>query len=289
MTIQILHHNHNLVSPYFTEYTQSDNPEIIVSGAKQKLPAEVLQRYTKLQYIIQCSNGIDNIDTAYCTKKGIQIFNAPTANINATAEHAVALMLALLRHIPAANADVRAGNWHREQFVGKELSDLKVGIVGFGKVGQLVYKKLQGFEPEFFIYDQAVEQTWICDYEQCSAVSFEELLSQSDIITIHLPLMDETRHLFSEKEFAKMKDGALLINTARGGIIDEEALLRVLKTGKISAALDVFPDEPNVNPKFIQLNNVILSPHIASMTEGAQRRMIEEAKEHFERAIAQQR
>lgn len=284
MKILILHPN-SKVTDYFYNYEVSNNPDILVVGASNQINSEVLKKYPNVKNIINCCNGIDNIDQTYCKKHDINIFNAPTANINAVAEHTVALILSLLRKIPEANTHVHSGQWKRFSFLSQELKDLKIGIVGFGKIGQLVYKKLQSFEPEFLIYDPIFTREQIDKFDRCSLVSIDELISTSDIITLHVPLLPETKKMISKKEFDLMKKGAMLINTGRGELIDEEALINVLNSGKIFVAIDVFTNEPKINPKFFNLPNTILTPHISSMSIEAQKNMILEAKLNFEKSL----
>ncbi|HLD21503.1 MAG TPA: NAD(P)-dependent oxidoreductase [Patescibacteria group bacterium] len=284
MKIQVIHQNKEVLK-YFSEYEHSTDPEVIVSGAYNKVDAQMLQQYPHVQYIVNCCSGTDNVDLFYCKEHHIQVFNAPTANCNSTAEHAVAMILSLLRRISFADSDMRVGGWNRGRFLTQELCDVTVGIVGFGRIGKLVYQKLKGFGSSFLVFDVIAEQAAGMNDGGFSFVPFEKLVKESDIITLHVPLLAETQNLFSQKEFFMMKEGSMLVNCARGGVVNEEALIQALEAKRISAALDVFVGEPQVNPKFFELDNIILTPHIASMSRRAQEQMILEAKEQFEQFV----
>lgn len=289
MKIYIIHQNPE-VSKYFSEYEQDKNQaEVLVSGAANDVTREVLEGLPELKHIIHCCNGVNNVDTEYCDEKGIQIHNAPTANINSTAEHAVGLILAMLRHIPQADASVRAGEWNRSEFLTRELRDLTVGIAGFGRIGKLVYTKLLAFGvPQFLIFDEYVNDIEVASFAKCTKVGFEDFIAQSDIISLHVPLTEHTYHMFNEEVFAKMRDEAMLINTSRGGTVDEDALVKHLQSGRLLAALDVFEGEPDVREALRTAPNCILTPHIASMSRKAQENMILEAKASFEKAIGKE-
>ena len=284
MKIFILHPDPK-IADYFKTYETSDDPDILVSGASNTITNTVLEKYPHVRYIINCCNGTDNIDQNYCKEKNIRIFNAPTANINATAEHTLALLFSLLRKIPEADNHVRSGLWERQRFFSRELKDLTIGIVGFGKIGQLIHKKLLAFEHKFLVYDPIFTKDQIEKFAKCTLVSLDTLIRTADILTLHVPLLPETTKFISKKEFDSMKSGAMLINTGRGGVVDEEALLHTLQSGKISAAIDVFENEPKINPKFFSLPNIILTPHIGSMSMEAQKNMILEAKNNFEKSL----
>src|SRR3989344_456755 len=247
MKIFILHSDPT-VTNYFKAYKKSGNPDIIVSGANNKVTSRVLGKYPNAKYIINCCNGIDNIDQSYCKEKNIHIFNAPTANINATAEHTIALLLSLLRKIPQADSHVRFGQWERKKFLSQELKDLTIGIIGFGKIGQLIYKKLLALEPKFLVYDPLFTKDKMEKFTKCTLVPLNTLIRTADILTLHVPLLPQTIKLISKKQFDSMKNGTMIINTARGELIDEDALLNALRSNKISAAIDVFENEPKINP-----------------------------------------
>ena len=284
MKIFILHPD-TTVANYFKAYETSEDPDILVSGAGNAVTGIILEKYPNVKHIINCCNGIDNIDQNYCKEKNIRIFNAPTANINATAEHTLALLFSLLRKIPQADRHIRSGQWDGQRFLSRELKDMTVGIIGFGKIGQLIHKKLSAFEPNFLVYDPIFTKDQVEKYTRCALVSLDTLIHTADILTLHVPLLPETTKFISKKEFDSMKDEAMLINTGRGGLIDEEALFNALRSGKISAAIDVFENEPKINPGFFSLPNIILTPHIGSMSIEAQKNMILEARANFEKSL----
>lgn len=279
--------------PLFIPTVNNEIVEIIISGAANDLSTNILLNYPKLKYIIHCCNGINNIDQEYCKQNSIQIFNSPTANINATAEHTVALILASLRNIVAADTSIREGKWERNQFLGKEINECTIGFLGFGNIARLVQKKLASFEPQRIIaYDPFLSQEQIDQVAPSGTkvikAELNELLKQSDIISLHLPLLPATKHMIAKDQFELMKNDSIIINCSRGGIIDEDALYDALTNKKIAgAALDVYDDEPVVNPKLFKLTNCTMTPHLASMSRKAQQRMIFEAKENFENYINQ--
>ncbi len=206
----------------------------------------------------------------------VLVFNTPTALTESVAEMTVALILSLLRRVVAADGAVRRGEWERKysDLVGVELMGKTVGILGLGRIGSAVARRLKGFDVNLLYYDK-VERREVEEELGIRRVGLEELLSTSDIITLHVPLTPETHHMISSREFDLMKDGAYLVNLARGRVIDEEALMEALRSGKLAgAALDVFEEEPprRDNP-LLSLENVILTPHIGASTREAMRRM----------------
>jgi D-3-phosphoglycerate dehydrogenase len=253
-----------------------------------KIDKGVLERAKNLKAVIRAGVGLDNIDVEECKKRGIKIYHSPGSNANAVASHTVALMLAVLKRIAKADRHVREGKWEREEFLAHELDDKVIGIIGFGAIGRLVAKKLSGFDVEFLAYDPYLKKEQIEGADEIKDKKIEkienvhELIRRSDIMTIHVPLMNETRHLIGEKEFGMMKNHAILINTSRGGVIDEKALIDNLKKDRIyGAGLDVFEEEPPGGSELLKLHNVVLTPHTASMTHGAHRNMAVQAVENF--------
>lgn len=296
MKFQILHHNKEKIRENFTEVNyenivDNQKTELIVSGSTSILNQEELAKYPFLKYIIHCCSGTNNIDQDYCKTHQIQIFNSPTANINATAEHTVALILTAQRKILAADKSIREGNWDRDKFQGKEINDCTIAFIGFGNIARSVLKKLSGFNPkEVLIFDPFLSQEQITSKTinniNTKKVELGELLTQADIISLHLPLSLQTKHLIAKDQFNLMKKDSIIVNTSRGEIIEEDDLYDYLISNKKAfAALDVFENEPNINPKLKELKNCILTPHISSMTKVAQEKMIMEAKENFERFL----
>jgi D-3-phosphoglycerate dehydrogenase len=239
--------------------------------SETKVTADILSAADKLQIIGRAGVGVDNIDVAAATQKGVVVVNSPDGNTLAAAELTVGLLLALARKIPQGDATMRAGKWDRKKFVGTELYRKTVGIVGLGRIGSAVAQRLKGFEVELIAYNPYVpeEATRRMGVEP---VSLDDLLRRSDFISIHTPLNNETRGLIGAAQFAIMKDGVRLINVARGGIVDEQALADAVKSGKVGGfAFDVFskePPEPD-NP-LLNLPNTVITPHLGASTEEAQ-------------------
>ena len=233
------------------------------------ITAKVVDNIKNCKVIVRYGIGLDNIDILAATKKGIYVVNLPTFCIHEVSTHAVALTLALVRKLAPYTDDVKAGFWEfQRQLPIIDLRNSKIGVLGFGNIGQLYVQKTKAFGAEHLVCDPFIEKTKI-ENSGCQAVTFEDLLTESDIISIHTSLNKETWHLFGEKEFKKMKNTAFLINTARGGIVDEKALVKALKEGWIAGAgLDTLDPEPPLqnNPLF-ELTNVILTPHVSFYSE----------------------
>lgn len=245
----------------------------LVIRSATTVTADLLEMAPNLKLVIRAGEGTDNIDKKSCEQKGVKVANTPGANNNSAAEHAIALMLSCLRMTAQADQSMRTGAWDKNSFTGLELTHKTIGIVGFGRIGQIVAKRLAGFEPKVLFFDPFTEKT---DLPYAKKVNqLEELFEQSDIVTIHTPLMNETKNLVDEKLLSKMKPSAILINAARGGIVDEAALLEALKAKKIKAAgFDVFASEPlPENSPLRNLPNLITTPHLGASTEEAQVRV----------------
>lgn len=224
--------------------------------------------------------GVDNIDVDAATQHGITVVNAPTTNIVAAAEHAVAILWALARKIPQADASMRRGEWKREQFVGAELVGKRLGLIGLGRVGSEVARRAIGLGMEVVAFDPYVSPERAAQM-QVKIGSFDEVLATSDFVSLHAPVTKETKKLVGAPEFAKFKRGAYLVNAARGALIDENALLDAIDTGQLAgAALDVFEHEPTKNERLLQHSAVVITPHIGgSTTEAATRVSLEVAGE----------
>ena len=229
--------------------------EGLIAGT-EPLDAEVLKRLRGLKVISRCGVGLDNVDLEAAGQQGIQVFNTPYGPTAAVAELTVGLILALLRHVPRMDRDIRAGKWQKQ--MGNLLQDKKVGIIGFGRIGQKVADLLLSLRAQVAYCDLAVNKTGH------TQLSLDELLSQSDIVSLHVSGGGNDTPLLGYEELQRMKKGSWLINCARGGVVDEEALYQVLKEGWLSgAAVDVFNQEPYAGP-LAELDNVILTPHIGS-------------------------
>jgi len=243
---------------------------IIRSGTK--VAKEILERAKNLKVIGRAGTGLDNVDVASATEKGIVVMNVPGGNTLSAAEHTFALILALARRIPQANASVKSGIWDRKKFLGVELNGKVLGVIGLGRIGSIVAERALCFKMRVLAYDPYVSPDVAKD-RGIEIVSLDELLANSDFVTIHTPLTKETFHLLNRERLSKMKKGAYLINCARGGIVDENALYEALTSGHLAgAALDVFENEP-VPPDYplLKLDNVVVTPHLGASTVEAQK------------------
>jgi D-3-phosphoglycerate dehydrogenase len=244
--------------------------EALVVRSETKATADIIQAGTKLQVIARAGVGLDNIDVEAATRQGVVVVNAPTGNTIAAAEHTVAMMLALARHIPQANAKLKSGAWQRSDYMGTELRGKTLGIIGLGNVGSEVARRAQAFNMRLIGYDPFVST----DYARNLAVelvTLEQLTKESDFITLHLPLTSQTKMLIGAKELSKMKPTVRIINCARGGLIDEEALLKAVEAGKVAgAAVDVFVKEPVTDSVLFQSDKIIVTPHLGASTTEAQ-------------------
>jgi len=242
---------------------------LVRSGTE--VTARVIDAGTKLKFIGRAGAGVDNIDTEAATRRGIIVANAPEGNTLAATEHTMAMMLSLARNIPQATASLKKGEWKRSKFMGVELNDKVLGIIGFGRIGREVAKRAQAMEMKCIAYDPFITKERAASLG-VEMVPIEELFRRADVITVHTPLIKETRHLINAKSIATMKDGVLLINCARGGIIDEAALVDAIKSGKVAgAALDVFENEPPTDSPLLELDKVIVTPHLGASTVEAQK------------------
>jgi D-3-phosphoglycerate dehydrogenase len=250
-----------------------DYDGILIRSAT-KLTEELIERGTKLRVIGRAGVGVNNVDVAAATKRGIIVANAPQSNVVTAAEHTLALMLALARQIPQAHASLLAHRWDRGKFSGVEVYEKTLGIVGFGRIGQLVAERARGFGMSVIAFDPFVGAERYRDLGAEKAESAADVYKAADFITIHLPVTPETHGFLNADAFAQMKDGVRVINCARGELIDDEALKAALDSGKVAgAALDVFPSEPITDyPLFDGYDNVVVTPHLGASTAEAQDR-----------------
>jgi D-3-phosphoglycerate dehydrogenase len=245
--------------------------DALIVRSETKADAEVLAAGKKLKVVGRAGMGVDNIDVRAATMRGIIVMNTPQANSIATAEQALALMLAASRYTAQSHASLLAGEWNRSQYTGVQLYRKMLGIVGFGRIGRHVAKRAQGFGMEVIAYDPYVSEEVARDYG-VTLVDLDDLLAQSDYISLHTALMPETESMINADTIAQMKDGVILVNAARGKLVDEEALAAALKSGKVKAAgLDVFRKEPPVDSPLIGLPNVVHTPHLGASSAEAQR------------------
>ena len=244
----------------------------LIVRSSVKVTQKVLAAADKLKVIGRAGVGVDNIDVSAASMRGIIVMNTPGANTIATVEHTLAMLLALCRHIPQAHTSLKSGEWNRNNFVGRQLNRKSIGIIGMGRIGTRVALRCQAFGMEVFTYDPYLSHDIARDLK-IKPVDLPELLNRSDFIALHAALTPNTRKLINADTIAQMKDGVRLINSARGALIDEAALVEGLRSGKIGgAALDVFEEEPlSANSPLLCLDNVILTPHLAASTEEAQR------------------
>ena len=247
----------------------ADANAVLVRSATH-IDADVLAAAPRLTVVARAGVGLDNVDVDAATTRGVMVINAPTSNITSAAEHAIALLLAVARHIPSANASLKAGEWKRSTFSGVELLDKTVGIVGLGKIGVLVAQRLASFGTSIIAYDPYVQPARAAQLG-ITLVSLEDLLAQSDFISIHLPKTPETLGLIGETELNLVKPGVRIVNAARGGLIDEEALAAALADGRVAGAgIDVYAKEPCTDSPLFALDNVVVTPHLGASTVEAQ-------------------
>lgn len=234
--------------------------------------AEVLAAAPKLKIVARAGVGLDNVDVDAATARGVLVVNAPTSNIHSAAEHALALLLSAARQIPAADATLREHAWKRSSFSGTEIFGKTVGVVGLGRIGQLVAQRLAAFGAHVVAYDPYVSQARAAQLG-IELVTLDELLGRADFISIHLPKTKETAGLIGKENLAKTKPGVIIVNAARGGLIDEQALADAITSGHVRAAgLDVFATEPCTDSPLFELPQVVVTPHLGASTEEAQDR-----------------
>lgn len=245
--------------------------EGLVVRSETKVTDELMESAAKLRVIGRAGVGVDNIDVPAATARGIVVMNAPDGNTITTAEHTLALLIALARNIPQANASVKSAKWERKRFIGAELQGKTLGIIGLGRIGRAVAARARAFGMKIVAHDPFIAPDQARDLEIESA-SMDEVFSRADFLTVHTPLTSETRGLVGAQAFAKMRKGVRIINCARGGLVDEAALYEAIKTGVVAgAALDVFEQEPPPpDHPLLGLEEVIVTPHLGASTTEAQ-------------------
>ncbi len=238
--------------------------------SKTKVTADLISKAGNLKVIGRAGIGLDNVDIPAATEADIAVMNTPFGNTITTAEHAIAMLMALSRNIPRATATMKDGKWEKKNLKGREIFNKTLGLVGIGNIGSIVADRAMGLRMKVIGCDPYPDQKTI-ETLGIQLVSFEEILERSDYITIHTPKNDETTHLFNKDTLSKMKPGAMLVNCARGGIVDEDDLYDALKSNHLAgAALDVFETEPPGKLKLMELDNFICSPHLGASTHEAQ-------------------
>jgi D-3-phosphoglycerate dehydrogenase len=246
--------------------------EAIVVRSATRIDAPLIDRATRLRVIGRAGVGVDNIDVDAATRRGVVVANAAETTVVSAAEHTIALILALARNVPQAHGALKAGRWDRTRFAGIELAGKTLGVLGLGRIGREVARRAQALGMNVVAYDPFVSAERFRDLGAEQAESLDGVLSRADVITLHLPLSDETRRVLDAKAFARMRDGVRIVNAARGELVDERALLEALAAGKVAgAALDVFGTEPYAGP-LLELENVVVTPHLAGSTTEAQDR-----------------
>ena len=247
--------------------------DAILIRSATKMTADLIDRADRLKVIGRAGTGVDNVDIEAATRRGIIVANAPESNSVAAAEHTMALVLALLRNVPAAHASLSAGRWERSSFKGAELYGKTLGVVGFGRIGQLVARRAQAFDMEVVAFDKFVSADRLRELGVEGAATSEELYQRADVISLHLPKTPETVNWIDADALVRMKDGVRIVNCARGELIDLDALLTGLESGKVAgAALDVFPEEPFTDHPVLARPDVIVTPHLGASTAEAQDR-----------------
>lgn len=249
---------------------------LVIRSATQ-VTREIIEAGTKLRVVGRAGIGLDNVDIPVASKAGVVVMNAPEGNATTAAEHAISMMMSLSRNIPQATASMKAGKWEKKKFMGRELTGKTLGIVGIGRIGAIVADRAQGLKMSVVAFDPYLSE------EQAKKIgvtmlSLDELAARADYISVHTPLLPETRHMLSTDFFSKMKNDAMLIDCARGGVVDEEALYHALKDGTIAgAALDVFEKEPTTleGTPLLGLDNFICTPHLGASTSEAQENVAE--------------
>jgi len=264
------------------ELTKEERPRLheliadydaLVVRSMTKVDARLLAAGKRLKVVGRAGIGVDNVDVPTATDRGILVVNAPTANLLSATEHTFALLFAVARFVPAADASIKSGTWDRKSFLGIELQGKTLGIIGFGRIGQRVALRAKAFEMKVIAYDPFLDAQ-VARRLDVEPVSLEDLLRRADAITLHTPLTEQTKNLLDAERLAMMKPGALIVNCGRGGLIDEAALLAALESGHVAGAgLDVFAEEPPTDYALMRHPRVVATPHIGAQTREAQERI----------------
>src|SRR5438067_6808969 len=272
-----LDERHGLTGTALQDAMRAADGMIVRSGTK--VTAQLLDNPGKLRAIVRAGVGVDNIDVAAATRKGIVVMNTPGGNTISTAEQTITLMMALARHIPAADASLRQNKWERTKFVGTQLAGKTLGVIGLGRVGREVARRAVGLDMKVLGFDPFFSPDFAGKLGIETAADLASLLPKIDFLTVHTPLSPETTNLIGAAQIAAMKKGARLLNCARGGIINEEALVAALESGHLAgAAVDVYVQEPPpADHPLLKLPNVVVTPHLGASTTEAQESVALEA------------
>ena len=253
-----------------------DAQALIVRGAT-KVTAEVLNGAAGLKLVVRAGSGLDNVDAAAARARGIEVRNTPAANAVSVAELVFGLLIALERQLETAAASLRAGRWERAKLMGHELAGRRLSLIGFGRIGREVAVRARAFEMPVIAYDPLLE-AWPAEFAWVPKVTLEQAIERADVLSLHVPLTKETRGMIDAHVLARLPEGAVLVNLARGGLVDEDALCEALDQGRLrGAALDVFSTEPPGAHPLIARPDVVVTPHLGASTHEAQRRAGEEA------------
>jgi len=248
------------------------NYEVLIVRSRTKVTKEILEAGTRLKFVGRAGVGLDNIDLEAAEKKGIEVLNTPEAPAQAAAELTVGLLLSLARNIPQADCAMKEGKWIKSTLVGWELKGKTLGSIGLGNVGERVVRLAKAFGMKILITKRTPPDPALLKELEAEYVPLSELFKRSEVVTIHIPYTAETHHMIGEKELQLMKKGSCLVNTSRGAIVDEKALVEALKSGRLGgAALDVYEIEPPTDWTLTQLPNVVCTPHIGAQTDEAQK------------------
>ena len=264
----------------------------LMCALTDRVDTALLERCPQLKAVANIAVGYNNIDVPACTARGIQVTNTPGVLDDSTADLAFALMLAAARRVTEVEAYIREGawtGWKLKQWLGVDVHHATLGILGMGRIGQAIARRAFGFDMKVIYHNRKRVAPEIEQRVNATYVSMDELLAQSDYVVLQMPYTPETHHLIGAKELAKMKPGAILINSTRGGVVDDKALIDALSRGVIRAAgLDVYEGEPKLDPGFLKLKNVVLVPHIGSSTEATRRAMAMTAAKNLAAALTGQ-
>ncbi len=280
--IQILESNGFSVATELSSAGDKKEIEAFLIRSYTKITPSLLDEYPSLKYILRAGVGLDNVDVNTCEKRGIKVINSPGSNANAVSELVVCFMILLLRRIPVQMNLLRNNGWRSKKEIGSELKNKVIGFIGCGAIGKLTAEKLRSFGvKEILAFDPYLDEATLRS-RHANKCELDEVLKKSDIITLHLPLNKETHNLINKDKLALLKKGACIINTSRGGIINEEDLIAALKNGHIGgAALDVFENEPHFKKEFLTLPNVVLTPHIGGFSQEGDESMATQVVENF--------
>jgi len=244
--------------------------DALVIRSATKVTADLIEAADNLKVVARAGIGLDNVDIGAASKRGIVVMNTPEGNVITTAEHTIAMMLSVTRNIPQATHSLKSGKWEKKKFRGKEVYNKVLGIIGVGRIGRVVADRAAGLKMNVIGYDPYISSE-VIDKLGIEGVTLDELLARSDYITVHTPITNETRNFINAEAFEKMKKGVFILNCARGGIVDEQALYDAIQSGIVAgAALDVFVQEPPKDNPLLTLNQVIATPHLGASTDEAQ-------------------